>query len=674
MAITYQISKIFHLMDKAWIRLKTRISLPLRCLVFIWFIIPIPEAFTRENDAVLLRVDNREITSGEFLRLWKKSEFYSDPARLPEYLELFINFHLKVAHARDEGIHNEPSFREALAQYRKQLAVPFLGDAGTEEKLVREAYERLQYDINASHILVKLVPGYSPEDTLMAWEKAIQIRERIIEGEPFDVIARATSDDPSAKVNSGNLGYFTALQMLYPFENEVYRAKPGETGMPVRTRFGYHIIRVNEKIKSRGEIKTAHIMIGFNQYNEQDAKTRATEIHGKLIAGQDFGKLAMENSTDFNTAAHGGELDWFGSGRFIPEFENAAFTLKNPGDFSEPVLTSFGWHIIKLLDRREIPPLDQVRERLLAEIREYGGNRSGLIRSALVTRLKNEWKFSENPRSLEIFPQLVDERIFEGEWPVPRNQPLDDVMFTVTGKTVTQKDFAEFISENAYVRKPWPLPEYINSLYSDFVASWLIRLEEDSLEKKYPEFRYMTNEYRDGMMLYEISHRQVWSRPKTDSAGLSKFYHDYIDSYMWEKRLSATIFSTGNERLARRAAWRARRSLWFGGRDKDWIVDRLNRSAGEEEVTYEQGLFLRGDREFTDRVTWEEGVSDIYFINGRYMFALVYDILSPEPKTPEEAREQLVFDYQEYLEKNWVAELRKKYNVIVNKEILTLLN
>jgi peptidyl-prolyl cis-trans isomerase SurA len=674
MAITYQISKLLNLMSKAWISI-TRISYPLSySLVFIWFFIPVPEVFTRENNAVLLKVENREITAEEFLRLWKKSDLFSDQAMLPEYLDLFIDFQLKVAHARDEGIHNEPSLRDALTQYRKQLAVPFLGDADTEEKLVKEAYERLQYDINASHILVKLVPGYSPEDTLMAWEKALQIRERILEGEPFEIIASATSDDPSAKINSGNLGYFTALQMLYPFENEVYRAKTGETGMPVRTRFGYHIIRVNEKIKSRGEIKTAHIMVGFNKYNEQDAKARAAEIHSKLTAGEDFGKLARENSTDFNTAGNGGELSWFGSGRFIPEFENAAFTLKNPGDISEPVLTPFGWHIIKLIDRREIPPLDQVRDRLLAEIREYGGNRSGLIRSALVNRLKKEWGFSENPGALEIFYQLVDARLFDGEWPVPSNQPLDGVLFSITGKNITQRDFAEFISENAYVRKPWPLPEYINSLYSDFVENWLIRLEEDSLEKKYPEFRYMINEYMDGMMLYEISEREVWSRAKRDTAGLRKFHLDHIDDYMWGKRLSATIFSAGNERLARRAAWRARRSSWFGSRDNDWIVNRLNRSAGDEVVTYEQGLFSRGDKEITDRVAWEEGLSDIHFIDGLYMFVLISDILHPEPKTMEEAEEELVFDYREYLEKNWVTGLRNKYNVTVNKEVLNTIN
>ena len=674
MAITYQIDKLFNLMSKAWIRI-TRISYPLLySLVFIWIFIPVPEVFTRENNAVILKVDNREITAEEFLRLWKKTDLFSDQAMLPEYLDLFIDFQLKVAHARDEGIHNEPSLRDALTQYRKQLAVHFLGDADTEEKLVREAYERLQYDINASHILVKLVPGYSPEDTLMAWEKALQIRERILEGEPFEIIARATSDDPSAKINSGNLGYFTALQMLYPFENEVYSAKTGETGMPVRTRFGYHIIRVNEKIKSRGEIKTAHIMIGFNKYDEQDAKARAAEIHSKLIAGHDFGELASENSTDFNTAGNGGELSWFGSGRFIPEFENAAFTLKNPWDISEPVLTSFGWHIIKLIDRREIPPLDQVRERLLAEIREYGGNRSGLIRSALVNRLKKEWEFLENPGALEIFYQLVDARIFEGEWPVPSNLPLDAVLFSITGKNITQKDFAEFISENTYVRKPWPLPEYINSLYSDFVGNWLIRLEEDSLEKKYPEFRYMMNEYMDGLMLYEISEREVWSRARRDTTGLRKFHHDHIDDYMWGKRLSATIFSTGNERLAKRTAWRARRSSWFGSRDNDWIINRLNRSAGDEEVTYEQGLFSRGDKEITDRVAWEEGLSDIHFIDGRYMFVLVSEILDPEPKALEEAEEQLVFDYREYLEKNWVTGLRNKYNVTVNKEVLNSIN
>lgn len=631
-------------------------------------------ALGRETgDDVLLTVEGREITKSEFTRLREKSNFFQDSPDVEEYLELFINFQLKVAHAREEGIHNERSFRDEFSRFRSKLASPYMGDPELEEKLAREAYDRLQYDIDASHILIRLAPGYSPEDTLAAWEKAMQIREQLLEGEPFEKLARATSDDPSAKTNSGNLGYFTALQTAYSFENAVYDAVPGEIGMPVRTRFGYHIIRVNEKRKSRGEIKAAHIMIGFNRYDEQEAKSRAEKIHDALRKGQSFELLARENSTDHNSASQGGLIDWFGSGRFVPEFEIAAFALDKPGEISEPVLTRFGWHIIKLVDRRERPPYEEARATLIESVREPGTSRSMLLRNALLDRLRKEWEFREDLQALDIFYRIVDDRIFDGDWQAPQDLPLDRTLFAVTGRSFSQQDFAAFISENAYKRKPWPLEEYIGSLYESFVGRRLVELEDSKLEERYPEFGYLMNEYRDGMLLYEISNRKIWTRAMADSTGLAEFYENNADSYMWDERLSASIYATDESRLARRARWRARRSSWFSGRDDEWVVGRINRRAGEDAVTYRHGIFSSGDNDLIDRIEWDEGVSDIHSVDGTYKVVLIHEILEPEPRTLDEARGRIIADYQDYLEGIWINELREKYQVSVNKEVLSTL-
>ena len=630
-----------------------------------------PRVSGQQLDDILLEVEDREVTAAEFVRLWDKTNELQEPGSINDYLELFINFQLKVAHAREEGIHREESFKKEFAQFRRKLAAPYMGDPGLEEKLAREAYERLLYDVNASHILVRIAPSHSPQDTVRAWEKAMEIRQQLLDGEPFEKLAVATSDDPGAKINSGNLGFFTALQTDYAFENAVYNAEPGEIEMPVRTRFGYHVIRVNERRESRGEVKTAHIMIGFNQYNEQEAKNKVTDVYNQIKAGENFEALAGEHSTDFNTAARGGLIGWFGSGRFVPEFENAAFSLSNPGDISEPFLSPYGWHIIKLMDRRDRPPFDEARSKLLEAIRDPSGSRSGLIRNALVERLKAEWQFSENREGLNLFYRLVDDSIFEGRWTAPENLPLNGVLFSVTGKTYTQRDFAEFISQNAYARKPWPLTEYINNLYEDFVSHRLVELEDNNLENKYPEFGYMMNEYRDGMLLYEISSREIWSRAMSDSAGLAEYYENNIHDYMWDERISASIYSTSDSRLASRTRWRARRSRWFSGRDDEWVTGRLNRSAEEDVVTYESGLFSRGEREITDIIEWDEGVSDVHSVNDHYKVVLIHEILEPEPKALEETRGHVIADYQDYLEDIWIETLREKYNVTVNKDVMS---
>ncbi len=631
------------------------------------------DAATRENadtDEVVMVVNNREITGNEFIRLWKKNNQLTEPQPIDEYLSQFINFHLKVAHARDQGIHLEESFIKELKGYRQQLARPYMTEPVKEDKLVKEAWERWQYDVNASHILVRLNPGYSPEDTLVAWEKAMDLRERVIEGESFERVARATSDDPSAKLNSGNLGYFTVFQMVYTFETAVYNAVPGELSKPVRTPFGYHIIRLNDIRESRGEILTSHIMAGFNRYEEDEAKTAIDGLYEKLQAGFSFEMLAREHSTDINTAGAGGRLPWFGAGRIIPEFETAAFALENPGDISEPVRTPYGWHIIRLEDKRGIPPLEEVRDELAERVRNSGDRRSRLLRSALVEKLKTEWDFSLNRQALEAFYHIVDDRVFDGNWSLPASYPLNQVLFRVRGSEVTQRDFADFITRNAYKRRPWPIDEYVYSLYEEFEASWLIGHEEDNLEDRHPEFRLLMQEYKDGMLLFEVTDREIWLRALNDSAALAAFHEENRHDYMWDTRISATIFTTTERRVARRTERRARISQWFGCLDDYWVIDRLNRGEDEPVVTLERGVFSSGDDQATDMVEWEADVIGKTREDDRYRIVLVHEVLDPEPKTLDEARGEILADFQDHLEKEWIEKLHERYNVVVYEEVL----
>jgi peptidyl-prolyl cis-trans isomerase SurA len=641
-------------------------------LLFCFLLLP-ATSFSLNNDDVLLVVDNREITISEFLRLWKKNSLEGEPQPVKEFMDLFVDFHLKVTHARHENIHEEAAFRNELARYRKKLARPYLSDQEMEEKLAMEAYERLLFDINASHILVRLPPGYSPEDTLSAWEKAMQIRERIIHGnENFEIVARATSDDPSVKNNSGNLGYFTALQMPYAFENVVYSAVPGEISMPVRTTFGYHLIRVEDKRKSRGEIRVAHIMIGFNQYEETDAEKKIKEIYQDLLHGYDFELMARDFSTDVNTAGDEGKLPWFGSGYIVPDFENAAFAINNQGEFSQPVKTDFGWHIIKLLDRRDIPPYDEIKNDLKEKIRESTDMRSKLIREALAEKLKEELEFSENRGSLNEIRRITDNTIFSGKWSVPPGAELNNTLFSINDQKITQKAFVDYIAKHAPGRNPWPLGEYIDILYSDFVNSWLIDYEDSRLEDKYPEFRLLMQEFKDGLLLFEITDRVVWTGAQADSTGLVEFYENTKQDYLQEPAVAASIFTAEDRQTARRGVRRACRRNWFGReRDNNWIIDRINRGSNEDIITVEKGNFQPGDREVTDSVDWNEGISDIILIDNKFQFVIIENINEPKPSPLEEVRADVLADFQEYTEQKWITELRNKYNVIINSDVLS---
>ncbi len=276
--------------------------------------------------------------------------------------------------------------------------------------------------------------------------------------------------------------------------------------------------------------------------------------------------------------------------------------------------------------------------------------------------------------SLEVFSHLIDESIFTGNWVVPGYHDLTRVLFSVTGEKVTQGDFAEFISKNAYKRNPWPIDEYVYSLYQEFVKKWLIDYEDSNLENKYPEFRFMMQEYKDGMLLFEITERQIWSN-LNDSTGLAEFFRNNIHDYMWGERILASIFTTGDERLAERAARRARRSQWFERRDDAWIIDRLNRRSEKDLVTVEKDILHKGENKVTDKIKWEEEkVSEIYQTNGLYQVVMIHEIIDPEPKSLDEVHEQVLTDYQDYLEEKWIKELREKYNVTVNRDVLSTIN
>ncbi|MEA3318034.1 MAG: peptidylprolyl isomerase, partial [Bacteroidota bacterium] len=307
---------------------------------------------------ILLTIDDEKISSEEFERIYQKNKknfSTGDVISVDEYLDLFVNFKLKVAEAESRGLDTLTSFKREFEGYRKQLIKPYFVDKECKNKLINTAYNRLQYEIRVKHILLKLSPNASAEDTAFVYNKALEIRNRIIKGEKFELVAKGTSDDPSVRNNGGDIGYFTAFQMVYSFEDVAYKLDIGKISYPVRTKFGYHIIQKVDKREAKGQAKVAHIMLtvprGMQPSKTIEKEKLINEIYHKLKEGEKFADLVKIYSEDRGSAKNGGKLPWFGSGRMVKPFEDAAFELANIGDISKPIRTSFGWHIVKLLDK-----------------------------------------------------------------------------------------------------------------------------------------------------------------------------------------------------------------------------------------------------------------------------------------------------------------------------------
>jgi len=640
------------------------------CLI-ICSVLLLNNAFSQnQNDEVLLTIDDKKINSEEFLRIYSKNKTNfstGEVTSIEEYLDLFINFKLKVIEAEKSGLDTSSSFVNEFDGYKKQLAAPYLIDEQANEKVIQEAYERMQYEVRASHILVRIAPDSSPEDTLVAYEKAMGIRKRLSKGESFELVAKGSSEDPSVKNNGGDLGYFTVFQMIYPFENAVYNSEIGEISNPVRTRFGYHIIKLTDKRKARGQVKVAHIMLtvprGTSTEVEKQKKLLINELYHRAKQGEDFKTLAKEYSEDKGSAGNGGELPWFGAGRMVQEFENAAFELSSNDEISQPVRTGFGWHVIKRIDRKNVPTLEET----LSEIKRKVGRdqRAKVAREALISNLKTEYGFEQNQYNYPVnYDSTINSYVLKQEY-LAKDSDLKGEMFTFLDKKFNQKDYLDYINSKKRNKELNPY-DYL-MLYEEFVNDKILEVEESILEEKYPEYRYLLKEYHDGMLLFEITDQKIWSKAANDSIALQDYYKKNKDNYMWDERWDGSIYYCSNEET-KAAVSKIINKKNFGKKiTNDDLLEQLN--AEEEVLRIESNIFEKGENIFVDNSIWNEKRTQ----ENTSVILLKGKLVKPENKSFNECRGMVISDYQDYLDKEWIKSLREKYNIIINSAVLSSL-
>jgi peptidyl-prolyl cis-trans isomerase SurA len=509
--------------------------------------------------ATLFTVGGKPVPVDEFKYIYEKnnandSQAYTDK-NVRDYLNLFVNFKLKVAEAQALGMDTTKEFLGEYNDYKKQLARPYLTENSLADKMVQEAYERLGEEVKAAHILVMLSPEAEPADTLRAYEKITGLRQQAVDGADFTALALRYSEDPSVKDNQGDLGYFTALQMIYPFENMAYATKVGEVSPVVRTQFGYHIIKVNQRRPTNGSVRVAHIMARFGSTEKPTredtlaARQKINEIEKQIKAGANWDSLCNRYSDDANTKANGGELQSFSAGNMIPAFAEASFNLANPGQVSPPVMTPFGWHLIKLLERKPLAPFDELAPILKQKVTK--DSRAEINRVALLLKLRQDNGFVETADKNLIYTK-VDSTLLKGLWSYNRaDNDLSLTVFTLRDKKYTLRDVLSYIENNQGSLMNAVLKPYTTSLYTQYVDQCVLEYEERNLPARYPEYGHLVNEYREGILLFKIMEEKVWTKAIADKEGLEKYFEQYREKYRWNDRVKATIYTVAsNEALA----------------------------------------------------------------------------------------------------------------------------
>lgn len=627
-----------------------------------------------QQDPVLMEIDGKPVTKSEFLQIYLKNnpDPKYDKASLDEYMELFKKFKLKVTEAEALGYDTIPKLKKELDGYRKQLALPYLVDAAKNEELVKEAYERTINEVRASHILIRVESNASPADTLAAYNRIVGLKKRIEKGEDFASVAKGKngSEDPSAINNGGDLGYFNAFQMVYPFEEKAFTTAVGSVSEPFRTRFGYHIVKVTDKRPARGTIKTAHIMVATPKTATPEdianAEKKINELYDKLVAGEKFEDLARDHSDDPSSNQKGGELPAFGTGtttRMVPAFEDAAFALANNGDFSKPVKTDYGFHIIKRLEWNNVKAFNDMKKELQTKVNR--DERSKKTQDSFVAKLKTEYSYQDkSSKGMKWFIKNLDTTYFLGKWNADK-LTSDKPMFILDGKKFGQQDFAKYMENNYRAMRKDANDVVVKTQFKNWEKETILAYEETKLAGKYPEYKALVTEYHDGILLYEIMTDKVWNKAMKDTVGLKAYFEQNRSKYMWGNRVDAVVYECLNQKIAVQVY----KMIQNDTINSKHVLDVVNKDS-ELNLRVRTNKFDAEQTNFIKDRNLNLGINKPFELDGKIYVVKVNEKLAPKNKEFNEAKGAATSDYQNYLEKEWLTELTKKHTIKIYDSVL----
>lgn len=618
----------------------------------------------QNSDPTIMTINGKEIKKSEFEYIYNKNKQQQvEQKTLEEYLDMFKDYKLKVFEAEANGIDTTAAFISELQGYRNQLAQPYLVDQEADEKLAKEAYARLQENVEVAHILFTIDEENPQKTATKAYEKAMSVKKQIDAGADFTAMAKKYSEDPSVARNNGYLGYIKGFMTVYPFEQAAFTTEVGTVSEPVLSRFGYHLVKVISRRTDPGEVLTAHVMVmlptSMTPTEEAAKEAKIREAYSKLQTGASFEDVVQEYSEDPGTRETGGRMRWISTGRIVKEYEDVAFSLQ-VGEISEPFKTQFGWHIVTVLEKRGVKPYAEMQKEIMRRIARE--DRAGNGRETLIAKLKEEYNYNFNGEKMS---QLKELAITLGDGFQNAISADNETLFTLAGKNYKVSDYAEYYAANKQVQD-LDIEKYLIESVDEYINYEVIAYENSILEDKYPDFRNLYNEYRDGMLLFEISNREVWDKASKDEKGLKKFFKKNKRQYSWsEPRFKGIVVQCSNDSIARVAEARLKELDY---EESAKVLNKELNTGSERVIKVKRGLFVKGDNEIVDYSVFGgkpyfDEVFPVSFAKGR--------LLKKGPESYTDVKGQVTSDYQQKLEKDWVKSLDKKYKVEINQEVVS---
>lgn len=616
-----------------------------------------------KNGDVLFSVNDQKVLASEFLRVYNKNlNLVQDETQkdVDQYLKLFINYKLKLAEAKSLKFDKKLTYIKELNGYKKQLSKKYLTENKVTEALVKEAYNRISFDINARHILVRT--NEFEKDTIAAYNKIVGFRNRLI-NEDFDKVKSSLHNGTTVFVE--DLGYFSGFKMVYEFENVAYNTAVGDVSEPFRTQFGFHVVQVLDKRKSRGEVTVGHIMVSNKQKDSTSvSESRINEIYKMILQGQEFESLATQFSDDKSSAKNGGKLKAFKSGQLSSvKFEDTAFSLQENGDISAPFQSNYGWHIIKLYDKKPLKPLIDLQSELEQRIKR--DSRSKLINSAMSKTLRQLYNIESSNIDLSYFQQLIDEAFLSNSSSIPESFDGKKELIKIGNKVFTYLDFAEFLKVNQkenLLKKSTEDP--IRIQFDAFIDKNILIYHEENLELVNQDFANILNEYREGLLLFDLMENKIWNTVKNDTVSIQNYYAANMDKYVNKERIDAVVVTSAKKEYIKSV-----KKALESGESLDNIEKGVNIEQ-QQNIIITSGLMSKEASLLPTNLIIKKGVSEIYKFNKAFHVILIIDILPESVRPFEEVRGLVTSDYQLIYEDNWLKELSNKYKVRINQDVL----
>ncbi len=660
-------------------------------------------AFAQQNpDNILLTIDKTQYGKEEVLKQYKKNLSDTNaPVNkkdFSEYVDLFLNYKLKILEAKELRIDTLKSFTKEYTDYRNEIKEPYLRNDSIFTAFVKQAYEHGKSAVRVSHLLVKSEYGSSAKDTLIAYKKIQEIKKRLNKGEDFEKLIVELSEDPTAhdtkdpqsgemlKGNKGDLGYFSTFEILYPIEETAYSLKLNQISAPIKTDIGYHILKLTNQIPLKGsEFTLQHIWTGDDSVR---ALGLAQAAYSELNAGKDFTDVAKKYSVIAGTEYDNGFLYNKKPSQLLPDYLEKIENMEE-GGYTAPFKTKYGWHIIKLVSVQ--PFLDFIDQEQNIGFRISRDERGTIAKTLFLNQLKKEQGFKENRKSLEEMRPYFNDSIFLNEWSYPASAKLDKEIFTFSGKSYKQKDFADFIiGTQTRSKRRVDLDFLYNGLYNEYVEKICTDFEDARLEEKYPAFKELLDNYKEGLLIFAINDRMVWSKAMIDTNGLNNFYEANKNShfttnpdsvaqnfYMWRERADITLWKFNNNVLTEEKALKvlqtAQKKSWTAAKTYEELLKKAGiKKDSDTNITQEWGLYEFAEQQVLSTDLWKKGLFVVSTdkSTGSFSIADVHEIRKPELKSLFDAKGYYISDYQNFLEKQWIESLRKKYSFTVNTQIL----